>query len=455
MTEHIKFNRMELAGSLGDLGTILPLAIGMILINGLNPTGLIMGVALFYIFSGLYFKVTSPVEPMKVIGAYAVATGITASQIQASCLWIFLFLIIIGGTGIITLAGRYIPRPVIRGVQLSTGVLLVSQGVRLMLGTSKFQTLSQSAEPYLSVQKMGWLPIGVIIGLVLGLLTLLLLENRRLPAALVVVGAGSLVGILLGTRQGLVQMQIGIYLPKLLPYGIPSGMDFSFALLVLVLPQIPMTLGNAVIANADLSLQYFPKDGGRVTYRALCTHRVEQPPRLGLTPRLPHHVRPRALHQHGVGQSAEFFPGRYAHVPRRRRAGLPLSLRCPHCRVKSHHRDHLFDDGAFSRISFPGDHLHAAHGGAGRFVDICRSPAHVDPAGHADPQRPVRAHSCSGHYPGCEPGGRFSDRHRRGLPFKMETAFHIIKPLWKIECSAIQTVLLKSKNSALPKLLAA
>ena len=270
MTEHIKFNRMELAGSLGDLGTILPLAIGMILINGLNPTGLIMGVALFYIFSGLYFKVTSPVEPMKVIGAYAVATGITASQIQASCLWIFLFLIIIGGTGIITLAGRYIPRPVIRGVQLSTGVLLVSQGVRLMLGTSKFQTLSQSAEPYLSVQKMGWLPIGVIIGLVLGLLTLLLLENRRLPAALVVVGAGSLVGILLGTRQGLVQMQIGIYLPKLLPYGIPSGMDFSFALLVLVLPQIPMTLGNAVIANADLSIQYFPQDGRRVTYRALC-----------------------------------------------------------------------------------------------------------------------------------------------------------------------------------------
>jgi SulP family sulfate permease len=270
MNEHIKFNRMELAGSLGDLGTILPLAIGMILINGLNPTGLIMGVGLFYIFSGLYFKVTSPVEPMKVIGAYAVATGISASQIQASCLWIFLFLIIIGGTGVITLASRYIPRPVIRGVQLSTGVLLVSQGVHLMLGTSKFQTLSKAAEPYLSVQKMGWLPIGIIIGLVLGLLTLLLLENRRLPAALVVVGAGSLVGILLGTRQGLVQMQIGIYLPKLLPYGMPSGIDFSFALLVLVLPQIPMTLGNAVIANADLSNQYFPKDGARVTYRSLC-----------------------------------------------------------------------------------------------------------------------------------------------------------------------------------------
>jgi SulP family sulfate permease len=270
MTNYIKFNRMELAGSLGDLGTILPLAIGMILINGLNPTGLIMAVGLFYIFSGLYFRVTCPVEPMKVIGAYAVATGITAAQIQASCLWIFLFLIIIGGTGAITLAGRYIPRPVIRGVQLSTGVLLVSQGVRLMLGTSRFQELSRAAEPYLSVQKLGWLPIGVIIGLVLGFLTLLLLENRRLPAALIVVGAGSLVGIALGTWEGLDQLQIGVYLPKLLPYGLPSGADFSFALLVLVLPQIPMTLGNAVIANADLSMQYFPQDGRRVTYRALC-----------------------------------------------------------------------------------------------------------------------------------------------------------------------------------------
>jgi len=265
-----RFNRMELAGSLGDLGTILPLAIGMILINGLNPFGLFLGVGLFYVFSGLYFKVTTPVEPMKVIGAYAIATGITASQIQASSLWIFLFLLIIGGTGIITLAARYIPKPVIRGVQLSTGVLLVSQGVKLMLGTSKFQALREAAEPYLSIQNIGPLPLGLVIGGILGVLTLLLLENRRLPAAIVVVGVGLLTGIFFGTREGLHQIQIGFYLPKLLPFGIPSTGDFTFALLVMVLPQIPMTLGNAVVANADLSIQYFPQDGQRVTYKALC-----------------------------------------------------------------------------------------------------------------------------------------------------------------------------------------
>jgi SulP family sulfate permease len=265
-----RFNRMELAGSLGDLGTILPLAIGMILINGLNPLGLFLAVGLYYIFSGLYFKVTSPVEPMKVIGAYAISIGITASQIQASSLWVFLILLIIGGTGIITLIGRYIPKPVIRGVQLSTGVLLVSQGVKLILGTSKFQTLRGAAEPYLNIQSLGPVPIGLVIGAIMGLLTLLLLENKRLPAAIVVVGAGLLTGILFGTHEGLGQIQPGFYQPRLLPFGLPSAGDFTFALLVLVLPQIPMTLGNAVVANADLSIQYFPDNGRRVTYRALC-----------------------------------------------------------------------------------------------------------------------------------------------------------------------------------------
>jgi len=265
-----RFNRLEFAGSLGDLGTILPLAIGMILINGLNPLGLFLGVGLYYVFSGLYFKVTSPVEPMKVIGAYAIATGITASQIQASSLWIFLFLLVIGGTGIITLIGRYIPKPVIRGVQLSTGVLLVTQGIKLMLGTSTFQALRNAAEPYLSIQSLGPIPLGLIIGGILGVLTLLLLENKRLPAAIVVVGAGLLTGILLGTREGLQQIQLGFNLPDLLPFGVPSAGDFTFALLVLVLPQVPMTLGNAVMANADLSIQYFPRDGKRVTYRTLC-----------------------------------------------------------------------------------------------------------------------------------------------------------------------------------------
>jgi SulP family sulfate permease len=99
---------------------------------------------------------------------------------------------------------------------------------------------------------------------------LLLLENKKTPAGLVVVGIGIAIGLLAGTRQGLGDIRPGFYLPRILPLGFPEGVDFTFALLALVVPQMPMTLGNAVIADMDLSINYFGKAARRVTGRALC-----------------------------------------------------------------------------------------------------------------------------------------------------------------------------------------
>jgi SulP family sulfate permease len=270
MNPRYRFDRLELAGSFGDLGTLLPLAIGMIMINGLSPSGLFLAVGLFYILSGAYYGVTVPVQPMKVIGAYAIATAMTASQIAASGFLIALFLLVIGGTNAITIIGKYTPKPVVRGVQISTGTLLMAQGVKFMMGTSKFQVLRGMAEPYLNVQTLGPVPMGIIIGIIGGVLTLLLLDNKKFPAGLLVVLAGLALGLLIGTHEGFHKLRIGIYLPKILPFGMPTGVDFSFALLVLVLPQIPMTLGNAVIAYADLSEEYFGKASKRVTCRGAC-----------------------------------------------------------------------------------------------------------------------------------------------------------------------------------------
>ena len=270
MKSNYLFNRVEFAGALGDLGTLLPLAIGLILINGLSPEGLFLSVGLFYIFSGMYYGVTVPVQPMKVIGAYAITTGMNASQITASGFLMALVLLIIGVTGIMGMIGRYIPKSVVRGVQLSTGILLMIGGVKLMLGTSKFQIFSQTAEPYLIVQSIGWIPIGILIGIVGGVLTLILLENKKLPAAIIIVIGGLILGLAFGTREGLDNLEIGFNLPGILPYGWPTTADFTFALLALVLPQIPMTLGNAVIAYADLSGEYFGEQSKKVTYKATC-----------------------------------------------------------------------------------------------------------------------------------------------------------------------------------------
>ena len=264
------FNRMEFAGSLGDLGTLLPLAIGMIMVNGLDPSGLFFSVGLFYIFTGIYFGITTPVQPMKVIGAYAIATAMTPTQIMASGILMGVCLLLIGATGAITLIGKYTPKATVRGVQLSTGMLLMAQGVKFMLGESRLQELHQMAEPYLAIQQLGPVPVGLIMGIVGVLLTLLLLDNQKTPAALVVVGVGILIGLLAGTRDGLDAIRLGFYLPAILPLGFPQGADFTFVLLALVVPQMPMTLGNAVIADMDLSINYFGDAARRVTGKALC-----------------------------------------------------------------------------------------------------------------------------------------------------------------------------------------
>ena len=144
-----QFNRMEFAGSLGDLGTLMPLAIGLIFVNGLSPSGLFLSVGLYYILSGLYFGITVPVQPMKIIGAYAIATAMSPNQVLASGVMMGLLLLIIGVTGAVTLIGKYIPKSVVRGVQLSTGILLMVGGVRFMIGTSKFQLLQQLVPQHL------------------------------------------------------------------------------------------------------------------------------------------------------------------------------------------------------------------------------------------------------------------------------------------------------------------
>ncbi len=265
-----RFNRLEIAGSLGDLGTLLPIAVGMILINGLNPSGVFASIGLFYILSGIYFKVTVPVQPMKVIGAYAIITGLDASYIFASGLMMAFFLLIIGSTGAIKIVGRYVTKPVVRGVQLSTGVLLMAQGVKFIIGTSRFQEIKQAAEPYLTYQSIGVVPICIVIGITGGLLTFLLLENRKLPAGLIVVFLGVAIGLSIGTYQGFENLRVGLYLPEILPFDFPGWPVFQTALLLLVLPQIPMTIGNAVIAYADLSEEYFGPDSKKVTYKSVC-----------------------------------------------------------------------------------------------------------------------------------------------------------------------------------------
>ncbi len=270
MTLPMRFNRLEMAGSMGDLGTLLPLAVGMILVNGLTPAGIFLPVGLFYIFSGLYYRVPTAVQPMKVISAYAIATALSAQQIMSATLVMAVILMIVGTSGVITWISKRTPKPVVRGVQLSTGVVLMTQGIKCIVGTGQLQQLKQIAEPYLMWQQIGPVPIGIPIGIAGVLLTLFLLDNRKLPAGLVVIFFGVVLGICLGAYRSLDGFGLQVGMPAFMPFGFPAEIDFTFAFFALVLPQIPMTIGNAVLANADLSRQYFGNASQKVTAKSLC-----------------------------------------------------------------------------------------------------------------------------------------------------------------------------------------
>jgi len=254
-----RFDRMEFAGSLGDLGTMLPLAIGMIVLNKLYATNVFILVGFFYIASGIYFKVTTPVQPMKVIGAYAIAVGLTPTQIVASSLWMGIFVLFLGTTGLIQVIGKYTPKSTVRGVQLGVGVVLMVKGLKLMI----------MPDPNLAVQTLGPVSMSIILGAVGLVLTLFLLDNKKLPAALVIIILGIAIGILIGKPLRAEAFNWSIHFPKLIPYGWPSLNDFLWVLPVLVLPQIPMTIGNAIISNTDVMHEYFGKRAQRATYRSV------------------------------------------------------------------------------------------------------------------------------------------------------------------------------------------
>lgn len=249
---------MEVAGALGDLGTMLPLALGMILLNGLSAANVFLVAGLTYVLAGLYFRIPVAVQPMKAIGAYAIGAGLTPHQIQAACLWMGGILLVLGATGLTEVVRRYTPKSTIRGVQLAVGVVLVMRGLQLI------------AEPDLDlrIQSVGGVPLGPLLGGVGLLATLLLLDSRKVPAALVVIGVGVLVGIVGRTPgDGIVWPGPALALPA--PYGWPSLPTYWWVLPVLVLPQLPVTVGNALLSNTSLSHEYFADAARRVSNRSM------------------------------------------------------------------------------------------------------------------------------------------------------------------------------------------
>lgn len=257
-TNKFKFTRVELAGSLGDLGTLIPLSVALILIAGLNVTAVFIVVGLFYIISGIYFKLPMPVQPLKVVAAIAIAypEKITASVIIAAGFLMGVFLILIAVTGIIDWIAKLFSKPIIRGIQLGLGLILMNKGITMILDPN---LLINKISTFQIVENM---PVNLIVGIVSIFIVLMLLRNQRFPAALVIVT----IGILIGVSFGSLLNNALILGPVPIDFIFPNSEDLFNALILLLIPQIPLTIGNAIIGTTDACESFFGRN--KITKRA-------------------------------------------------------------------------------------------------------------------------------------------------------------------------------------------
>lgn len=254
----------EVSGALGDLGVLLPLAAALITVNGLSATGVFFGIGLAYILTGLVYHLPLPIQPLKAVAAIAIARGLQAGAVTAAGWWMGLLLLILAATGAARYLGRLFTRPIIRGIQLGLGLLLMRSGVLLAL---RRELIPGGAEQVVRLASRP-VPLGWLLAAA-ALIFLLYGVYRKGPVSLIVLAFGAFVSLVWGgAADGLGQARLGLALPRIAP---PLASDLWSALVLLVIPQIPLTLGNAVFATADTARVYFGRDARRVTPRALLT----------------------------------------------------------------------------------------------------------------------------------------------------------------------------------------
>ncbi|KAL4420409.1 hypothetical protein ABPG75_010065 [Micractinium tetrahymenae] len=119
----------EVSGSLGDLGTFLPLLVGLTKSSGLNLSTTLIFTGLYNIVTGLAFGLPMPVQAMKTIAAVALSqAALTVPQITAAGIFVSACVLVLGATRSFWLASRLIPMPVIRGMQLGLSLGLARKG---------------------------------------------------------------------------------------------------------------------------------------------------------------------------------------------------------------------------------------------------------------------------------------------------------------------------------------
>jgi MFS superfamily sulfate permease-like transporter len=230
---------MEWAGAFGDLGTLIPFVVAYIAVLKIDPFGILFSFGTAMLICGLYYKTPFPVQPMKAIGAAAATQAaqtavITQAAVYSAGLVTGAIWLVLGLTGAATHIAKLVPRFVVIGIVLGLGLGFMLEGIKMM--------------------SAGW--VVAAIGLV-G--TLLLLTNRAIPAMFLLLFFGAVCAAIQNhaALEALYAVRFEFRTPTFALSSI-TWYDFVVGTVFLALPQVPLTLGNAVIAITEENNRLFP-----------------------------------------------------------------------------------------------------------------------------------------------------------------------------------------------------
>ncbi|MGA8261560.1 MAG: putative sulfate/molybdate transporter [Arenicellales bacterium] len=229
----------EISGAFGDLGTLIPFVVGYLAVVELDPTAVLIAFGVAYIAIGAVYRTPMAVQPMKAIGTVAVAQSIpvallTPATIQAAGLVTAVVWTLLAVTGLARRAAALVPRQVTVGIVMGLGLSLMLHAITLI--------------------SKGW-----AVGAILMAVALMLLGRRSFLAMLVLLLVGALLAFVDDpTLAGrLAASGAGPRLPNIGFSGI-GWSELWVGATLLALPQVPLTLGNALIATVEQSNRLFP-----------------------------------------------------------------------------------------------------------------------------------------------------------------------------------------------------
>ncbi|MFP5041532.1 putative sulfate/molybdate transporter [Parasediminibacterium sp. JCM 36343] len=235
-TKKIKFNRSELSGAFGDIGTDFPLIVAMIIAAKLHTPSVLIMFGILQIATGLIYRMPMPVQPLKAMATIVITQKIAGNILLGAGLAIGLVMFLLSLTGLLDKLTKIVPKTVIRGIQMGLGISLC------ML----------SCKEYLPADKT----LGYILAFIAFVLILFFIDNKKYPVAILVILLGVLYAFVFKTDFQTIFNSVSINIPQ---FHLPTIDDVSKGFVLLALPQIPLSLGNSIMATKQVSHDFFPE----------------------------------------------------------------------------------------------------------------------------------------------------------------------------------------------------